>query len=60
MIGGLDLVIFNAVRNLLMPIIEPIASITGSTFGTGIVVLYPAVLVFSKYMDRKIKERTKK
>lgn len=60
MIGGLDLVISNALKNLLTPVIAPIAGLTGSTFGTAIVLLYPAVIVFSKHMDRKIKERNKK
>jgi hypothetical protein len=56
MIGGLDLVIINAVKGLVAPIV----GLTGSPWLSVLVLLYPGFLIVSKRLDNKIKERSKK
>lgn len=55
MIGGLDLIIIEVVKNLVAPMI----ALTGSPLGAT-VFLYPVAIIVSKHLDRKIKERSKK
>lgn len=54
---GLDLIIIRAVKDLLGPIVFFTG---GDLLGTAVMALSPVVVFFSKYMDRKIKERNKK